>query len=136
MGYTRNDLPSSSGTYLKAANFPEAFGADDRPTVTISGVEMVTFPARGNDPETQKLVLSFQETEFLMPLNVTNAEIIFDELAGDTDQWFGGKLRLYVGNTKMGPGVKVKVPDQPTPPARTQAETQAESADDDGGEWD
>lgn len=126
MGYTRNDLPASGGDFFKAKDLE-----GQKLRVTITDVDMQTFEGRNKDDEpVDKLVLSFKETEQRFIVNKTNAEILFDELAEDSDDWFGKKIVLFVGKTKMGPGIKVKVPegqnaapaddddDEPAPPAR------------------
>jgi len=129
MGYTRKDLPSGGGDYFKGTS-PE-FENKAKLRLTITEVEMVTFEDKEGDKD--KLVLSFKETEKKLPVNFTNADVLFGEIAEDTDEWVGHKIILYVGQTKMGPGVKVKIPEQDVAPKKPSKPARApvESDDDD-----
>ncbi len=136
MGFKRDDLPSGGGDFLKARDLPPNWKED----YTIAEVTMQTFPARDNQPEQQKLILLFRETEKTLPLNQTNMELLFENVDGDTDNWVGAVIRLFIGSTKFGPGIKVQVfaqtprdegaaaPAQATPPVDPAAD---EDFDDD-----
>jgi hypothetical protein len=134
MGYKRSDLPSSGGDYLKARTFNEVFDGEKRVRLVISDVDLQHFDARGEQAANDKLILSFQGRDEKLPLNITNAEILFEELAEDSDGWIGGAVYLYVGNTKKGPGIKVKVPENQ--PERAPREEVQEDFGDDGEDWD
>lgn len=105
MGFKRDDLPSGGGDFLKARDLPPTWKED----YTIAEVTMQTFPARDNQPEQQKLILLFRETEKTLPLNQTNMELLFENVDADTDNWAGTVIRLFIGSTKFGPGIKVQV---------------------------
>lgn len=105
MGFKRDDLPSGGGDFLKARDLPPTWKED----YTIAEVTIQTFPARDNQPEQQKLILLFRETEKTLPLNKTNMELLFENVDEDTDNWVGTTIRLSIGSTKFGPGVKVQV---------------------------
>lgn len=110
MGYKRSDLPSSGGDFFRAKDLQ-----GQKLRLTIQEVEWRHFEATNESEAKDKLILSFAETAKLLPLNLTNANILFDEVGEDTDNWIGALIVLYVGDTKMGPGVKVKVPEVSTP---------------------
>ena len=136
MGYTRKDLPEGGGDYFKGTS-PE-FEGKAKLRLTITEVEMVTFEARNKGEEDRdKLVLSFKETDKKLPVNFSNGEIMFNEIAEDTDEWVGHRIILFVGNTKMGPGVKVKVPEVDEAPAKSgKTKPKAPVEDDDADEDD
>lgn len=114
MGYKRSDLPASGGDFFRAKDLQ-----GQKLRLTIKEVELHHFEANKDNEARDKLVVSFDETDKLLPLNSTNANILFDEVDEDTDNWIGALIVLYVGETKMGPGVKVKVPEVAQPPARS-----------------
>ena len=113
MGFKRSDLPASGGDFFRAKDLQ-----GQKLRLTIKDVELRHFEANKDNEAKDKLVISFDETDKLLPVNTTNANILFDEIDEDTDNWIGALIVLYVGETKLGPGVKVKVPEVAQPPAR------------------
>lgn len=124
MGFKRDDLPSSGGDFLKARDLPPNWKED----YTIAEVGMQTFPARDNQGEQQKLILTFRETEKTLPLNQTNMELLFENVDGDTDNWIGATVRLFIGSTKFGPGIKLQVFAQSSAPDGLTPRTRDEGA--------
>ena len=49
--------------------------------------------------EKSKLVLGFAETEYELPLNVTNTKILIEKFGSDTDKWQNKLIQLIVTKT-------------------------------------
>jgi len=93
------------GDYMKGDDME---GVDDT-TLTIEGVEVRKL---GND---EKAVVSFKETDALLPINKTNADTL-NEISGkkDTDDWIGLEVTLYgvkvEYNRKMVNSIRIRPP--------------------------
>ena len=80
-----NTLYKSNSDYLKAEDL-----GTNMYTLTVKGVEPKTF-----DDGTTKLVLSFAQTNKIMPLNVTNARSIADIYGVNYEAWINQQLVLF-----------------------------------------
>jgi hypothetical protein len=100
---------TSDGAFLKKAdvNPPQIF--------TVAGATIRSIAAPGK-PAQQKLVLSFNETAKVFPVNTVNGDTIC-ELTGseDAEQWAGTRLEFFVdpdvtfAGQKRG-GIRVRKP--------------------------
>jgi hypothetical protein len=103
---TKDELFPSK--YLKAGDL------EDGPvTWTISGSDVETLTYQGKD--TDKVVLSFEESPKLLPLNVTNFDSVCDATGiYDSDDWVGQKITLYATECevkgKRFDTVRVRIP--------------------------
>jgi hypothetical protein len=75
----------SNSSYLKAEDIGQ-----DMPVFTIMKADVKTF-----DDGTAKVVIEFEETEKVLPLNKTNATAIADLYGLDTDAWIGRQIMLF-----------------------------------------
>ena len=75
--------------------------------VTIENFEVKKFE-NGN-----KIILSFTGKEKGMVINKTNADIIASTYGKDPNSWLGKQIEIYAHQTKMGPGLAVRVPAPP-----------------------
>jgi len=66
---------------------------DDDIIVTIRGVKLEDMPGDGNE---RRWVLSFRELPKGLVLNVTTIRVLDKAYGGDTDDWTGKKVVLYV----------------------------------------
>ena len=73
---------------------------DDDVLVTIKKVTLEDMPGDGGE---QRWVLSFKELPKGLVLNVTTIRTLESAFGGDTDDWVGGKVTLFVD-----PGVQYK----------------------------
>ena len=65
----------------------------------------------GEQTDVQKIVLSFKEMDYEMPLNKTNARRLIADIDPETDTWPGSPIKLKVqmwGNGKEGLVIKSK----------------------------
>jgi hypothetical protein len=100
---------TSGGLFLKKAD------VNPHLILTVAGAAIRTIPAPGKLPQ-QKLVLSFNETTKVFPVNATNGDTIF-EITGtdDPEKWIGTRLEFYVdpdvtfAGQKRG-GIRVRRP--------------------------
>jgi hypothetical protein len=84
-------------------------------TISSSEVETLSYQGKEND----KVVLSFEESPKLLPLNVTNFDAVCDSTGiYDSDEWVGQKITLYATETevkgKRFDTVRVRIPKKPT----------------------
>lgn len=92
------DIYKSNSTFLKAADLN-----GQKPVVEIESAEVRENEYNG-ETRTQ-VVLSFVGKEKVLGLNVTNARRIAQLFeTHDTDDWVGGKIRLYVDQTQLQDG--------------------------------
>lgn len=73
--------------FLRKEDFEE-----DR-VLTIKGVKLEDMP--GDDGQ-QKWVLYFREEPKGMALNITTIRVLEQAYGGDSDQWIGNKVKVYV----------------------------------------
>lgn len=76
--------------YMNAGNAPY------KTKLTIKSVDELEQPDHKD-----KLVLSFNEDKRLLPLNVTNANILIDGIGEDTKDWIGLVICLKKGKTQF-----------------------------------
>jgi hypothetical protein len=93
---TKSELFPSK--YLKAEDLK------GNPVVlTIKGSDMETLkdPKTGRDQE--KLVLSFDRTKKLLPLNMTNFDAVVEVTREEnSDRWIGHRIEVYPTTTRLG----------------------------------
>lgn len=101
---------------------------DEDRVLTIKGVKLEDMP--GDDGQ-QKWVLYFREEPKGMALNITTIRVLEQAYGGDSDQWIGNKVKVYVDpNVSFGgkivgglrlrtPKVTTKAAPAPPPPAET-----------------
>jgi hypothetical protein len=105
----------SNSDYLNA----EEIGADMW-TLTIFSADVKKW-----DNGDQKIVVAFNETDKVLPLNVTNARAIGDLYGGDTDAWVGKQIMLFTmpvdfqGKTVQA--IRVRGPQRQITPQRRSA---------------
>jgi hypothetical protein len=100
---------TSDGAFLKKAD------VNPSQILTIAGAAIRSIAAPGK-PAQQKLVLSFNETAKVFPVNTVNGDSIC-EITGfeDADKWAGTRLEFYVdpdvtfAGQKRG-GIRVRKP--------------------------
>lgn len=85
MGYDVSDIYQSNSDFLRAEDIGANFW-----TATISAVDMKAF-----DNGERKLLLSFQELDKALLLNMTNARTVSDLYGGDTDGWINKQVMLF-----------------------------------------
>lgn len=66
---------------------------DEDRVLTIKGVKLEDMP--GDDGQ-QKWVLYFREEPKGMALNITTIRVLEQAYGGDSDQWIGNKVKVYV----------------------------------------
>lgn len=94
---------------------------DEDRVMTIKGVKLEDMP--GDDGQ-QKWVLYFREEPKGMALNITTIRVLEQAYGGDSDQWIGNKVKVYVDpNVSFGGkivgGLRLrtsKVTSKPAPP--------------------
>lgn len=139
MGLLVKDMIQSK--YLKQEDLEE----DEERVLTIKAVKLEDMPG---DQGEQRYCLYFKEEAKGMVLNVTNIRIIERRYGGDTDEWVGNKIKLYVDPSvsfggKIVGGLRIRVPKsgpvpQKAPPVakpiatEPQEDVQAEDDFDDG----
>ncbi len=81
-----SDVYKGGGSFLSAklADELELYQTD----LKIEDVELKEIK------EDKKLILSFEDMEELLPLNVTNARILQDAMGDETDDWLGNTIQL------------------------------------------
>ena len=103
---------------------------DEDRVLTIKGVKLEDMP--GDDGQ-QKWVLYFREEPKGMALNITTIRVLEQAYGGDSDQWIGNKVKVYVDpNVSFGGkivgGLRLRTPkvttkQAPPPPPPPQPET-------------
>lgn len=93
-----NSYYKSESDYLKADEFE--VGKNYR--LTIRGVEEVRFDGKNGKPDTQKLALTFDQTEKKLTLNKTNATTIASMYGPESDRWPGSAILLYRTKVSFG----------------------------------
>jgi len=112
---------------------------DEDRVLTIKGVKLEDMP--GDDGQ-QKFVLYFREEPKGMALNITTIRVLEQAYGGDSDQWIGNKVKVYVDpNVSFGGKIvgglrlrtsKVTVRQPPPPPPEERAPvTKDDEFDDD-----
>jgi len=93
------------GRFIKADLFVSEFGTD-KPTVTIKGVDLETFP-RDDGKEETRGVLTLGETAKQMKLNRTNGDCL-KAMFGTSVQndWLGKRITLCIERDRDPGGVK------------------------------
>lgn len=66
---------------------------DEDRVLTIKGVKLEDMP--GDDGQ-QKWVLYFREEPKGMALNITTIRVLEQAYGGDSDEWIGNKVKVYV----------------------------------------
>lgn len=103
-----NLVYKSNSNNLKAEDL-----GNDMPTFTIANAELKQL---GNDGS-EKIVLSFRETEKELPLNVTNAKSVAELFGDDTERWPGGQIMLFSTSVDfqgtMTKGIRIRPPQPP-----------------------
>jgi hypothetical protein len=70
-------------------------------TIKSATVEILKDNKTGRDQD--KLVLSFDRTEKLLPLNVTNFDAVVDVTGeDDSDRWVGHRIEVFPTTTRLG----------------------------------
>jgi hypothetical protein len=108
---------------------------DEDRVMTIKGVKLEDMPGDSGD---QKWVLYFREEPKGMALNITTIRVLEQAYGGDSDQWIGNKVKVYVDpNVSFGGkivgGLRLRTPKVTTkaaPPAPPPAETHGLAARD------
>lgn len=94
----------SNSSYLKAEDI-----GTDMPTFTMTAADVKTF-----DDGSAKVVVEFNETDKVLPLNKTNATAIADLYGMDTDAWVNRQIMLFTMpvefNGKMVQAIRVRGP--------------------------
>jgi hypothetical protein len=97
--------------------FPSKFlSKDDLGDPKVFTIESVVKElVQTEEGKSEKAVVYFGEDTKPFILNKTNGEILFSELGGDTDEWEGRKVELFVDpnvrfGTKKTGGIRVRVP--------------------------
>lgn len=107
-----NDIYKSNSEYLKAEDI-----GNEMWTFTIKGADVKEFP----DGD-RKLVLSFQEWDKSLPLNVTNARAIADMYGHNSNGWIGRQIMLFSMPVKfqdrMVNAIRIRAPVQASTPNR------------------
>jgi hypothetical protein len=85
--------------FLQSANVKAAPGG--RLVDIIQYVDMEEMPARDGRPAQSKPVIYLQHSKPLV-CNITNFNVIADELGDETDNWAGAKIALVVRKVTMG----------------------------------
>jgi hypothetical protein len=109
---------------------------DEDRVLTIKGVKLEDMP--GDDGQ-QKWVLYFREEPKGMALNITTIRVLEQAYGGDSDQWIGNKVKVYVDpNVSFGGkivgGLRLrtsKVVAKPAPPPPAETATVDDDFDDD-----
>ena len=85
-------------------------------TVTIMSAPLETLKSP-DGKEQKKIVLYFNNTKKLLPLNLSNFESVADICGEDTDDWPGRTIVLYPAKTQLGGKtvdcVRIRAPQQP-----------------------
>ncbi len=93
--------------YIKAA---ELRGKDV--PLTIKAVELTDLPLKGTSDTKKRGVIEFQETQKMLVLNRTNADIIARMHGRDTDEWVGKRIALYPAQASFGretvPAIRIR----------------------------
>jgi hypothetical protein len=94
----------SNSSYLKAEDI-----GTDMPTFTMTSADVKTF-----DDNSSKVVVEFNETDKVLPLNKTNATAIAGLYGLDTDAWINRQIMLFTMpvefNGKMVEAIRVRAP--------------------------
>ena len=99
--------------------------------LTINNVEQKTMKQTdfktGEEREVDKLVLGFEEIQYVLPLNKTNGRVMITDYGAQTDNWLGTKIKLKVNHYPKFEGIGIKslqdledegeTPPQPSNPA-------------------
>lgn len=105
----------SNSDYLKAEDI-----GSDMWTMTIATADVKEF-----DNGDRKLVLSFDDYDKTLPLNVTNARAIGDLYGTNTEGWAGQQIMLFTMPVdfqgKMVQAIRVRAPQRQTAPPRRQS---------------
>lgn len=101
-----NDIYKSNSDYIKAEDI-----GNNMWTMTIKTADVKRF-----DDGSSKIILTFNEWEKCLPLNVTNARAISDMHGHNSDGWIGRQIMLmampvdFQGKTVLGIRVRAPVP--------------------------
>lgn len=101
--------------------------------LTINNVEQKTMKQTdfktGEEREVDKLVLGFEEINYVLPLNKTNGRVMINDYGSQTDNWLNIKIKLKVNHYPKFEGVGIKslqdledegeTPPQPSNPTAT-----------------
>lgn len=55
-----------------------------------------------------KPIIEFEGKDKMMVLNVTNTRRLVEAFGKDSDKWIGKEVQLYVEDTQMGPGLRLR----------------------------
>jgi hypothetical protein len=111
---TKKDTTMPTKDELFPSKYLKASDLEDGPvTWTISSSDVETLTYQGKDSD--KVVLSFEESPKLLPLNVTNFDNVCDATGiYDSDNWVGQKITLFGTECevkgKRFPAVRIRVP--------------------------
>jgi hypothetical protein len=114
--------------YLRKEDF------DDDQICTIKGVRQDNLAKDDQQPE-MRWVLGFREHPKPMVLNITSIRVLEQAYGGDTDQWIGNKVTVYVdpnvsfGGKVVG-GLRLRIPKQKPPAATPKAAAATDDFDD------
>ena len=95
-------------TFLKAADLK---GREVRLQIATppAGDPVSEEIVRGSDGDERLVVLYFAGTDRGLVLNKTNANALCDVLGGESRQWCGAEVTLFVVQTNYGPGIRIRV---------------------------
>jgi hypothetical protein len=107
-----NEIYKSNSDYIKAEDI-----GNNMWTMTIKTADVKKF-----DDGTSKIILTFNEWEKCLPLNVTNAKSIAGLYGHNSNDWIGRQVMLftmmvdYAGKQTLG--IRVRAPMQPSGPTQ------------------
>lgn len=80
--------------------------------LTINNVEKKTMKQTdfktGEEREVDKLVLGFEEINYVLPLNKTNGRVMINDYGAQTDNWLNIKVKLKVNHYPKFEGIGIK----------------------------
>jgi len=112
MHVNRSDFTTSR--FLKAANL-------DVPRTTAALARVTREVLKGSDGDREKLLVAFEGIDKLLPLNVTNLDVLLDAFGTDTARWIGCavtlvKTRVRNPGGQLVDGIRLEVPAADDPP--------------------
>ena len=80
--------------------------------LTINNVELKTMNQTdfktGEEKEIDKLVLGFENINYVLPLNKTNGRVMINDYGAETDNWVGTPVKLKVNHYPKFEGIGIK----------------------------
>lgn len=111
-----NEIYKSNSDNIKAEDI-----GNNMWTMTIKSAEVKEFKDEKKGIE-RKLVLTFNEWDKGLPLNVTNARAIADLYGHNSNDWVGRQIMLFTMTVDFGGkptlGIRVRAPAQPGGPTQ------------------